>query len=109
MLEISRNTRNEHDRKAYMRSIRSKLAVKNARLRHVKRKIQKATQARRIQPSEQLLKAEYRADSSIKALQKRLDLLGNADSESWETLRFDVDKAWDELALAIKEIVARFP
>lgn len=108
-MEISRNTRNEGDKKAYMRNIRTKLAEKKFRLRHIKRKIQKATESGRIQPSEQLLKAEHRADSSIKTLQKRLDLLGNADEKSWETVRFDVDKAWDELSQAIKIIVARFP
>jgi hypothetical protein len=109
MLETSRNTRNEDDKKAYMRNIRAKLAEKNARLRHIKRKIQKAMESRQIEPSEQLLKAQYRADSSIKVLQERLDLLGIADHKSWETLRFDVDMAWDELSQAIKIIIARFP
>lgn len=109
MFENSVNTRNAGEKLAYLQNIQALLSDKNARLGHIKRKVHEATESRRLHPGDQLLKAEYQADSCIKTLQEQLDLLGSANDASWETRRFDVEVAWDELSQAIKKIVARLP
>lgn len=94
---------------AYVANIEAKLSEKTATLNFVKSKINVAKESGRIHASDQLQKAEQQADSCVAELTKMLDQLKSADSNSWEAQRYNVDKAWDDLAQSIKKIVARFP
>ena len=99
----------EAEKKAYIRNMKARFFEKQARLRFIKRKIERATESHRIQVSEQLLRAEFHADSSLEELQAQLELLEKTGDESWPARRYNVDVAWDDLSQAIKKVVARFP
>ena len=103
------NSPDEVDKKAFVSDIEAKLLEKQDRLSFIKHKVRHASESQRIEVSEQLLRAEQHADSSVEALRAQLELLQNANDDSWPARRFEVEVAWDELSQAIKKVVARFP
>ncbi len=102
----SRNGPDDIEKQAYVRNIEAQLLEKQARLNHIKRTVKETAGSRRTTESQQLVKAWRHTDNSIESLQEQLELLINADDQSWSSRRYEVEAAWDELSQAIKKVVA---
>ncbi len=109
MNEDPNDCRSKDEKRAYLRNMEAGLAEKQATLRFVKRKIRLAIESGRIHASDQLRKAEHQADCCVADLKRQLDQLEDADDQSWEKLRYELDIAWDNLSQSVRRVVARFP
>lgn len=93
---------------AYVKTLEARLSAKSAQLAYVKSRVARAADRHRIEVSEQLVNAERSADSAMATMTERVKNLHDADDETWEDLRHDIDLAWEDLAQSIRRVVARF-
>ena len=101
-------TSSKQQKLAYVQSLEARLSAKAAQLAYVKSRVARAADRHRIDVSEQLRNAVKRADWAMATMTGRLRDLQDADDQNIEDLKRDIDRAWEDLANSIKNVVARF-
>lgn len=96
------------EKMTYVKTLEGRLSEKRIQLAYVKSRVARAADRHGNEVSEQLVNAERSADSAMARMTERLKNLHDADDETWEGLRRDIDLAWEDLAQSIRKVVARF-
>ncbi len=93
---------------AYTRAARDKLVASRSRLDGVNAALRQAVATGRLSDGGQLEQARAAMETRFAEAQARLARLQKSGDDNWEALRDEVDNAWEDLAGAIRILVARF-
>ena len=96
------------EKAAYSRAATRKLAESRARLDGVKAAIRHAVATGRVEPTEELERAQRAMAANLKAAEFRLAELRKSSETEWEDLRVDLDDAWEDLFRSVKQLVSRY-
>ncbi len=93
---------------AYARTARDKLVASRSKLDGINAALRQAITTGRLSGSGQLEQARNAMEIRFADVRERLSRLQKSGDDNWEALRDDVDNAWEDLARAIQNLVARF-
>lgn len=97
------------DLRLYLKREHVRLSAAAARLVRVKTKVDKALLKNRVAGSDQLLTSIECAEALLANAKEKLDAVTAAEGSDVAELKRDWDRAYYELAMAIRAAVSRFP
>ncbi|MDH3442200.1 MAG: hypothetical protein OEM63_15690 [Gammaproteobacteria bacterium] len=107
--EIRRPKRHEKAlsaKAAYSKAAQRKLAETKATLAGVNAKIMCSISSGNMEQNGQLERARRAIEVSLAIAEVRLDQLRKSGDDDWETVRIEVESAWEDLSRSIQRLVS---